>query len=233
MSGAPYSFLSAALWRKPWVDGARSLLPLFHYTMLLLFFFLGEKKKKGRYEFLFQIKNLKHAVGKGGGGPQKNTSKTEPVHNNFPPRGYGFPSFLPPPFRSCPCLRVLWAKSHIPSLPLPAQTPFGGPTFPTAALGITCNTHICKTNQVWKGQGVPAQLRKAAAATEQIPFLGPPGWGWAGDRLSPSPSCLSHPDCEATEALATENATGHSGLRHVRGGLWEAFVLSQSSAEGQ
>lgn len=50
------------------MDGARSLLPLFHYTMLLLFFFLGEKKKKGRYEFLFQIKNLKHAVGKGGGG---------------------------------------------------------------------------------------------------------------------------------------------------------------------
>lgn len=90
------------------------------------------------------------------------------------------PCFFLPPFRSCPCLCVLGAKSHIPSLPLPAQTPFGGPTFPAAVLGITCNTHICKTNQVWKGQGVPARLRKAAAsiAAESLPEAPEVGVSW-------------------------------------------------------
>lgn len=66
-------------------------------------------------------------------------------------------SLTTPPFLPLAC--VLLAKSHILSLPLPAQTPFGGPSFPAVALGITCYTHICKTNQVWKGHRVPALQR--------------------------------------------------------------------------
>lgn len=139
-----------------------------------------------------------------------------------------FFSLLP----SCPCLCVLLAKSHIPSLPLPAQTPFGGPSFPAVALGITRDTHICKTNQLWRGQGVPAQAQKGSGHHSSQFLSLAPEVGWAGNSLSLIPSCPSL-DCEATEALATENATGHSTRRHVPGYLWEPCVLSQSSAEGQ
>lgn len=180
---APSPFLLCTLWMNQWVDGSPSFLPLFHYTLLPLFSFF--RKKKRRYGFILQINNPKHAGEKGsGGGQQKSANQTEPGHNNLPPRGGCFPNFflnLIFSFRSCPCLCVLLAKSHIPSPPLPAQTPFGGPSFPTAALGITCHTHICKPNQVWKGQGVPAQLRKAAAATAadslpRAPEVGVSGW---------------------------------------------------------
>lgn len=88
--------------------------------------------------------------------PQKSTNFTEPACNNLPHRRNHFCACHPHSFLPCPCFCVHSAKSHIPPLPLPTQTPFGGPSFPAEALGITCHTCICKTNQVWKGTGCPS-----------------------------------------------------------------------------
>lgn len=177
-SSFSFPFCSLALWMNQWVNGSPSFLPLFHYTLLPLFSFL--KKKKRKYDFTFQIKNLKHAGGKKkerqreGEGNRK--AQPELVLITFHPEVSAFLFFfscLP-----CPSLCVPLAKSHIPSVPPPAQTPFGGPSFPAAALGITCNTHICKINQVWKGQGVPAQAHKGSGCRDsRFLFSGPQGEG--------------------------------------------------------
>lgn len=143
------------------------------------------------------------------GGPGwRNTKKPlqpKPVQNNLPPRVIAFLLLVPPlPFLPLPC--VLLAKSHILSFPLPAQTPFGGPSFPTGSLGITCYTRICKTNQVWKGHRVPALQSGSHHSCKSFPA----GNRGVGVQVTPRNSVLvAFPwDCGATEALATENATG-------------------------
>lgn len=139
--------------------------------------------------------------GIGGGGDTKKPLQPKPVQNNLPPRVIAPP---PPPFLPLPC--VLLAKSHIFSFPLPAQTPFGGPSFPTGSLGITCYTRICKTNQVWKGHRVPALQSGCHHSCRSFPA----GTRGVGVQVTPHNSVLvaSPWDCGATEALATENATG-------------------------
>lgn len=161
-----------------WVTFLSSSFPVFFAFFILL----GKKKN----DLTLQIKNLKHTrskkkkkknEGRGGSSSQK-AWINQSVCSNLPPRGDHFP-FLPPSFLSCPCLGILLAKSRIPPPPLPGQTPFGGPSFPAALLGTTCDTHICKTNQVWRGQGVPAQALEAGAAAQPhaVPFPWPQGWG--------------------------------------------------------
>lgn len=139
--------------------------------------------------------------GIGGGGIQKSHYNQNQSRITFHPEWLLPPS---PPFLPLPC--VLLAKSHIFSFPLPAQTPFGGPSFPTGSLGITCYTRICKTNQVWKGHRVPALQSGCHHSCRSFPA----GTRGVGVQVTPRNSVLvaSPWDCGATEALATENATG-------------------------
>lgn len=148
----------------------------------------------------------------------------------FHPEVTTFFPFFPPSF--LPLLLPLLAKSHIPALPLPAQTPFGGPSLPAVALGITCDTHICKTNQLWKGQRVPAQASKGNGCnSSQFPFPCPRGG--ASRRLPVTE--LQLPLTGMWSNSGPSNGKCHRTLHAVAcaGRLWEPFVLSQSSAEGQ
>lgn len=138
-----------------WVTFLSSCLPRFFAPFILLL----EKKRK---DFTVEIKDLKHAGGERVGAGRRKAQMKQPVPNNLPGEVTTLLLYFFFPFLSCPCLCVLIGESHIPSLPLPARTPFGGPSFPAEALGITCDTHICKTNQLWRGQGVPAPALKGS-----------------------------------------------------------------------
>lgn len=134
-------------------------------------------------------------------------------------------------FFSCPCLGVCLARSHIPSPSLPAQTPCGVP-FPRCGTGHNGVAHtFAKLIKCSGDRESQPRLRKAAAAAPpRFPLPGPRGR--VSRRLPVTEPRL--PLTGSGSNRGPSNGKCHGTLRGMcMGRLWESFVLSRSSAEGQ